>query len=64
METYKVVQRPSILVLGIEYRTSNVPEAGPHDIPQHWRKFYSEDIINQIQISLSGSNCSLLDYKK
>ncbi len=46
MGNYTVVQRPSMLVVGIECRTSNAPEAGPHDIPQHWGKFYSENIIN------------------
>ncbi|VHO00848.1 hypothetical protein RHT_00198 [Candidatus Rhabdochlamydia sp. T3358] len=33
MGNYTVVQRPSMLVVGIECRTSNAPEAGPHDIP-------------------------------
>lgn len=48
IEKYKVVEKPTILVIGIECKTSNAPEAAPNDIPNHWEKFYSENIMNQI----------------
>lgn len=34
MQDHKVIQKPTILVIGIECRTSNAPEAAPHDIPK------------------------------
>lgn len=36
------------MVIGIECRTSNNPDAGPHDIPRHWQRFYTENILSQI----------------
>lgn len=63
MGNYTVIQRPSMLVIGIECRTSNASEAGPHDIPQHWGKFYSENIINQIPNKVSQEVIALYcDY--
>jgi hypothetical protein len=32
MQSYIVVQKPSMMVVGIEYRTSNSPEAGPKEV--------------------------------
>jgi len=48
MQNYKVIQKPTIMVIGIECRTSNAPEAGPHDIPKLWEKFNKENIISKI----------------
>jgi len=48
MENYTVVQKPTMTIIGIECRTSNDPKAAPVDIPKHWTKFYSEDIMNKI----------------
>ncbi|MGB7128559.1 MAG: GyrI-like domain-containing protein [Candidatus Rhabdochlamydia sp.] len=63
MGNYTVIQRPSMLVVGIECRTFNAPEAGSHDIPQHWGKFYNEDIINQIPNKVSQEVIALYcDY--
>lgn len=48
MQDYKVIQKPPTTVIGIECRTSNAPEAAPHDIPKHWEQFYKNNTINQI----------------
>lgn len=48
MQSYKIIQKPAIRVIGIECRTSNAPEAGPHDIPKHWGKFYQEGTVGKI----------------
>lgn len=64
MERYTVVQKPAMIVVGIECRTSNAPEAGPHDIPKHWGKFYSEDILNKIPHKASDEVIALYcDYE-
>ncbi|KAF3361773.1 hypothetical protein PHSC3_001663 [Chlamydiales bacterium STE3] len=62
-EDYKIVKKPSIILVGIECRTSNAPEAGPHDIPKHWEKFYGEDILNRIPNKVSNEVIALYcDY--
>lgn len=48
MGSYKIVQKPSTMIVGIECRTSNAIAAGPQDIPRLWDRFYSQNIINQI----------------
>lgn len=48
VKNYKIIQKPSLLIIGIECKTSNAPEAGPRAIPLHWGKFYSEDILSKI----------------
>lgn len=48
MENYTIEQKPSIMVVGIECRTSNAAEDASQDIPQLWGRFHSEDVINQI----------------
>lgn len=64
MKNYKVIQQPSIKVIGIECRTSNSPEAGPYDIPKHWEKFYKSDIINKIPNKTSNEVLALYcDYE-
>jgi len=37
-----------MMVIGIECRTSNNPEAGPRDIPQLWGRFFSEGVSSRI----------------
>jgi predicted transcriptional regulator YdeE/GNAT superfamily N-acetyltransferase len=60
----EIVQKPAILVIGIDCRTSNAPEAGPQDIPKLWGKFYGEDIINQIPNKISDEVIALYcDYE-
>lgn len=46
--TNLVVQLSSILVAGIECRTSNMPGAAAKDIPLLWQRFYAEGIMNKI----------------
>lgn len=64
MESYTVVQKPSMMIVGIACRTSNAPEAGPQDIPRLWNQFYGEDIINQIPNKVSNEVVALYcDYE-
>jgi predicted transcriptional regulator YdeE len=64
MQDYKIIQKPTIMVIGIECRTSNAPEAAPHDIPKHWEKFYKNDTINQIPNKTSSEVIALYcDYE-
>jgi predicted transcriptional regulator YdeE len=48
MEKYTVIQKPSVIIVGIDCRTSNSPEAAPVDIPKLWGRFMTEDIYNKI----------------
>ncbi len=53
-----------MMIVGIECRTSNAPEAGPHDIPRHWERWYGEDIINRIRNKVSNEVIALYcDYE-
>jgi predicted transcriptional regulator YdeE len=53
-----------MFVVGIECRTSNHPEAAPQDIPRLWRKFYSENIFQQIPHKASDQVIALYcDYE-
>lgn len=64
MESHKVVQQSSILIIGIECRTSNATEAGPQDIPKLWGRFFSEDIISRIPNKISNDIIALYcDYE-
>lgn len=64
MQDYKIIQKPTIMVIGIECRTSNAPEAAPHDIPKHWEQFYKNDTINQIPNKTSSEVIALYcDYE-
>ncbi len=64
MTNHTIVERPALIVIGIELRTSNAPEAGPKDIPQHWKRFYDEDIINRIPHKISNEVIALYcDYE-
>lgn len=64
MTKYTVVQKPSIIIIGIECRTSNSPEAGPYDIPKHWKKFYKSDTISKIPNKTSNEVLALYcDYE-
>lgn len=64
MKNYTVVQKPSIVLMGIECRTSNAPDAGPQDIPKHWEKFFAENVINQIPNKTSNEVLALYcDYE-
>lgn len=64
MKNYTVVHKPTIMVIGIECKTSNAPENAPHDIPKLWGQFYNEDIINQIPNKVSNEVIALYcDYE-
>lgn len=64
MGSHEVVQKPAILVIGIDCRTSNAPEAGPQDIPKLWGRFYGEDILNRIPNKTSSEVIALYcDYE-
>lgn len=64
MKNYKVIQQPSIRIMGIECRTSNAPETGPHDIPKLWQRFYSEDTLSKIPNKISNEIIALYcDYE-
>jgi predicted transcriptional regulator YdeE/GNAT superfamily N-acetyltransferase len=64
MGTHEVVQKPAILVIGIDCRTSNAPEAGPQDIPKLWGRFYGEDIKSRIPNKTSNEVIALYcDYE-
>lgn len=59
-----IVQKPSIIIVGIECRTSNNPEAAPQDIPKLWEQFYSQGIPNQIPNKISNEVIALYcDYE-
>lgn len=64
MKSYEVVQKSAMVIVGIECRTSNAPEAGPYDIPQLWGRFYSEGVISQIPNKISNEVIALYcDYE-
>jgi predicted transcriptional regulator YdeE len=64
VEKRTVVQRPSMTVLGIECRTSNAPDAGVKDIPLHWERFLSQDVMSQIPNRASDEVIALYcDYE-
>lgn len=64
MDTHTIVKRPALLIIGIDCRTSNNPEAAPQDIPKLWDKFYREDVTNRIPNKLSNEVIALYcDYE-
>jgi predicted transcriptional regulator YdeE len=64
VKDYKVIQKTSLNIVGIECRTSNATEDGPQDIPQLWGRFYDEDIINKIPNKASHEVIALYcDYE-
>jgi predicted transcriptional regulator YdeE len=64
MTNYTIIEKSPLVIMGIECRTANTPEAAPHDIPKHWARFYSEDIINQIPNQSSDDVIALYcDYE-
>lgn len=64
MENFIVIEKPSMMVVGIACRTSNTPEAAPNDIPKLWGKFYSEDVLGRIPNKASNEVVALYcDYE-
>lgn len=64
MESYKVIQKPSMKMIGIECRTSNDPDAGAQDIPMLWQKFFAEQIQSKIPNKVSEEVIALYcDYE-
>lgn len=63
MNDFMIIQKQSMIVVGIECRTSNAPNAGPNDIPKHWARFQQENIIDQIPNKVSNEVIALYcDY--
>ncbi len=59
-----VMHKPSINLIGIECRTSNLPDAAPVDIPKHWQKFYNENVIGKVPNKISNEVIALYcDYE-
>jgi len=64
MQEYTKVQKPLMQIIGIACRTSNDPDRGPVEIPAHWGKFYSENILSQIPNRISNDVIALYcDYE-
>lgn len=64
MTDYTIIQQPSLIVLGIECRTSN-SATGSSDISKHWERFYRENVINQISNKISQEILALYcDYER
>jgi predicted transcriptional regulator YdeE len=64
MKNFTILEKPAMMVMGIECRTSNDPSAGPQDIPKHWGKFFSENIPAQIPNKASDEIIALYcDYE-
>ncbi len=58
------VQKSSLLVIGIECRTSNTPERAPHDIPLLWKRFFAEAIASKVPGKISNDIIALYcDYE-
>ncbi len=64
MANVKTMRKPAAIIIGIECRTSNHPEAGPQDIPKLWQKFYQEGIAAKIPNKISDEVIALYcDYE-
>lgn len=69
MHSFKLVKKPSLLIVGISCRTANSPDAAPHDIPKLWTRFYEENIASKIPHKVSDEILGLYceyegDYTK
>lgn len=61
---YTIVEKPSIMIIGIACKTSNAPDAGPQDIPKLWGQFYGEGVSDQIPNKISSEVIALYcDYE-
>jgi len=61
--TYTKIEKPLMHIIGIECRTSNASGQSFKDIPQHWERFYREDISSQIPHRISEDVVALYcDY--
>jgi len=64
MKNFELIHKPSMLMIGIECRTSNDSNAAPHDIPRLWEKFYSEGMQSLIPNKASEEVIALYcDYE-
>jgi predicted transcriptional regulator YdeE len=64
MQNFTRVEKPSMMIVGIECRTSNDPSAGPQDIPRLWQRFYAEEILSKIPNKVSDEVIALYcDYE-
>jgi predicted transcriptional regulator YdeE len=64
MLPFKTIEKPMMMVMGIECRTSNDSDAGPKDIPKLWQQFYSEGVLAKIPNKASNEVIALYcDYE-
>lgn len=57
------VEKPSMMIVGIECRTSNAPDAALQDIPKLWEKFFRENICDRIPHKIADEIIALYcDY--
>lgn len=64
MQDFIIVEKPSMLVIGIECRTSNTSQAAPQDIPRLWQKFYADNVPSKVPNKASGEVIALYcDYE-
>ena len=54
VHNYTIVNKPQMIVVGIECRTSNDSDRAPIDIPKHWNKFFNEDVASRVPNKLSN----------
>jgi predicted transcriptional regulator YdeE len=64
MHTISTTHKPSMMIIGIECRTSNKENAASQDIPRLWQQFYAEDIQSKIPNATSNEVIALYcDYE-
>lgn len=65
MNDFTILKKPSMIVIGIECRTSNAPDKAPQDIPKLWGRFFQENISAKIPNKASQDIITLYcDYEK
>lgn len=59
-----VLEKPAMIIVGIECRTSNAADRGPHDIPMLWDRFTKEGVFLKIPNRASDEVIALYyDYE-
>ena len=64
MQNFTTIQKPAMMIIGIERRTSNDINAAPQDIPRLWQKFYADNVLSNIPNKASEEVIALYcDYE-
>lgn len=64
MRDHALIEKPAMMVIGIECRTSNLADAAPQDIPKLWGKFFEENVLGKIPNKTSDEIVALYcDYE-